>query len=81
MKPYRQPNGSRVLESIKTYGPNHNPPKPWTLIPHTVLQLQGEATVTGDPAQDLPKARALGSALLVFTLLPWTLCLLLYSGA
>ena len=29
---------------------------------------------------DLPKAKALGSSLLLFTAVPWTLCLLLYSG-
>ncbi|KAK9793504.1 hypothetical protein WJX73_009675 [Symbiochloris irregularis] len=42
--------------------------------------FKGKATVTGDPSIDLPKAQALGTSLLVFTLVPWTLCLILYSG-
>ncbi|PNH07799.1 hypothetical protein TSOC_005695 [Tetrabaena socialis] len=29
---------------------------------------------------DLPKAKALGSAMLLFTVVPWTLCALFYSG-
>lgn len=29
---------------------------------------------------DLPKAKALGSSLLLFTAVPWTICLLMYSG-
>ena len=43
--------------------------------------LRGTIAPTGDPAVDLPKAKALGSSLLLFTAVPWTLCLLLYSGA
>ena len=30
--------------------------------------------------QNLTKAKALGNALLVFLLVPWTLCLLFYTG-
>ena len=45
-----------------------------------VFGLHGTAAPTGDPSVDLPKARALGSALLILTAVPWTLCLLLYSG-
>lgn len=30
--------------------------------------------------RNLAKARALGNALLVFLLVPWTLCLLFYTG-
>ena len=42
--------------------------------------LSGTVAPTGDPAVDLPKAEALGNSLLLFTAVPWTLCLLLYSG-
>jgi hypothetical protein len=36
--------------------------------------------VTADPALTLATARALGSAQLAFTALPWALCLLAYTG-
>ncbi len=39
----------------------------------------GSATRSGEPALDLARARALGSALLVFLIAPWTLCLIAYS--
>ena len=42
--------------------------------------LKGTVAPTGDPAVDLPKAQALASSLLLFTAVPWTLCLILYSG-
>ena len=40
----------------------------------------GAAETSADPEENLRKARALGSALLVFTALPWALCALLFSG-
>eukprot|EP00887_Chlorella_sp_A99_P007278 scaffold2.g7278.t1 len=39
----------------------------------------GTSTVTGNRATDLLNARALGSALLAFLTVPWTLCFLIYS--
>lgn len=42
--------------------------------------MQGTAVVSGDPEIDLPKATALGKSLLIFTAVPWTLCLVLYTG-
>lgn len=40
----------------------------------------GEATATGDPEIDLPRAEALGRAIMWFSIVPWSLCLILYSG-
>ena len=40
----------------------------------------GKASRTGNPEEDLRRARALGSALLVFLIIPWTLCLISFSG-
>ena len=51
------------------------------ILAQHVFGLHGTAAPTGDPSIDLPKARALGNALLILTAVPWTLCLLLYSGA
>lgn len=39
----------------------------------------GSATRSGEPALDLERAKALGSSLLVFLIVPWTLCLIAYS--
>ena len=40
----------------------------------------GSATRSGDAEKDLQRAEALGSSLLVFLIVPWTLCLIFYSG-
>lgn len=40
----------------------------------------GEATATGNPEIDLPRAQAMGSAIMWFSVVPWLLCLVLYSG-
>lgn len=40
----------------------------------------GTATRSGEAEEDLARARALGSSLLVFLIVPWTLCLVFYSG-
>ena len=45
-----------------------------------IFGFSGTSTVTGDPAVDVPNARALGNALLLFSVIPWTFCLLAYSG-
>lgn len=42
--------------------------------------FSGASKVTGDAALDLNNARALGSALLAFTTIPWAFCFLMYSG-
>ncbi|CAL8464837.1 g4372 [Coccomyxa elongata] len=42
--------------------------------------FSGAATRSGDVDKDLERARALGSSLLVFLIVPWTLCLVFYSG-
>lgn len=42
--------------------------------------FSGAATRSGDAGKDLERARALGSSLLVFLIVPWTLCLIFYSG-
>lgn len=44
------------------------------------FNFQGSSRITGDPSVDVPNARALGNALLVFLTVPWTLCFLIYSG-
>ena len=46
-----------------------------------VFGFSGNATRTGDPAEDLRRARALGNALMIFLMVPWALCLLSYTGA
>lgn len=40
----------------------------------------GSSAVTGDRDRDLANARALGSALLFFLAVPWTACLIVYTG-
>lgn len=42
--------------------------------------FSGTSTVSGDPTIDLSNARALGNALLVFSVVPWAFCLATYSG-
>ncbi|KAL4422801.1 hypothetical protein ABPG75_008998 [Micractinium tetrahymenae] len=42
--------------------------------------FSGASKVTGDAALDLNNAKALGSALLAFTTIPWAFCFLMYSG-
>lgn len=42
--------------------------------------FKGTAEVTGNPGIDLPRARALGNALLLFMIVPWSFCLCAYSG-
>ena len=44
------------------------------------LFMQGTAARSGDPAVDIAKARALGSALVPFLVVPWTCSLLIYTG-
>ena len=44
------------------------------------LIMQGTAARSGDPAVDVAKARALGSALVPFLVVPWTCSLLIYTG-
>ncbi|GMH33151.1 hypothetical protein BSKO_00985 [Bryopsis sp. KO-2023] len=36
----------------------------------------GEATTSGDPSIDLPRAEALGKAIMVFSVVPWMICLI-----
>lgn len=43
--------------------------------------FSGAAHATGDPSVDTPKAHALGSAMLAFTAVPWSFCLLMNCGA
>ena len=45
-----------------------------------VFGFSGAAAPGPSREDNLAKAEALGSALLVFLLVPWTLCLLLYTG-
>ena len=45
------------------------------------MSAQGNAQRTGNPEIDLPKARSLGNALLAFLLVPWSFCLVLYTGS
>ena len=40
----------------------------------------GAAGQVPDPGEDLSKARALGNALLVCLVVPWTICLIVYTG-
>ncbi|PRW32866.1 MFS general substrate transporter isoform A [Chlorella sorokiniana] len=42
--------------------------------------FHGDAKITGNRSTDLANAKALGSALLAFTTVPWTFCFLMYSG-
>ncbi|KAL4425866.1 hypothetical protein ABPG75_009882 [Micractinium tetrahymenae] len=42
--------------------------------------FSGAAEVGPDPLENQARARALGSALLVFTAVPWSLCALFFSG-
>ncbi|GMH33108.1 hypothetical protein BSKO_00942 [Bryopsis sp. KO-2023] len=40
----------------------------------------GSATTSGDPEIDLPRAEALGKAIMWFSIVPFSLCLVFYSG-
>lgn len=42
--------------------------------------FSGASTVTGNVELDVKNARAMGSALLAFTTIPWTFCFFMYSG-
>lgn len=42
--------------------------------------FKGTAARSGDPTIDVAKARALGSALVPFLVVPWTCSLIVYSG-
>ncbi|CAL5229213.1 g12496 [Coccomyxa viridis] len=50
------------------------------MLAEQMFGFTGTATRSGDPEKDLAQARALGSSLLVFLIVPWTLCLVFYSG-
>lgn len=43
-------------------------------------ETQGTADVGTDLEENLRKARSLGNALLVFTVVPWSLCAFFFSG-
>ena len=47
----------------------------------SLYTVQGTAARSGDPTIDVAKARALGSALVPFLVVPWTCSLIVYSGA
>lgn len=42
--------------------------------------FSGDASSSEDQEQDLEKAQALGNALLWFSIIPWSLCLVFYTG-
>lgn len=50
-------------------------------LAEALFGFSGAATRSGDIGKDLERARALGSSLLMFLIVPWTLCLIFYSGA
>jgi hypothetical protein len=50
------------------------------LLSERLFGFSGASAISGDPAIDRPNARALGSALLTFLVVPWTLCLVAYSS-
>lgn len=50
------------------------------LLSQTIFGFNGTSTVTGDALVDTRNAKALGNALLTFLLIPWTLCLIIYTG-
>ena len=50
-------------------------------LAEAMFGFTGKAARSGDPMEDLRRARALGSALMVFLIVPWTLCLISYTGA
>jgi len=49
-------------------------------LAQTAFAFQGAAEVSADKAENQARARALGSALLTFTAVPWTLCVLFFTG-
>lgn len=50
------------------------------LLSQRIFGFNGMSTVTGDALVDTRNAHALGNALLTFLLIPWTLCLIIYTG-
>lgn len=50
------------------------------VLAQKVFGFTGTASPTGDRESDLAKAQAIGNALLCFMAIPWTLCLIAYSG-
>ena len=50
------------------------------LLAERYFGFSGDATRSKEPGHDLEKARALGNALLCFLVIPWTLCLVFYTG-
>lgn len=45
-----------------------------------IFGFTGQASTTGDRVLDLSKADALGKAIMWFSVVPWALCLIFYSG-
>lgn len=50
------------------------------LAAEEIWGFSGNASPSGDPVEDLARAKALGQALLWFSALPWTCCLVFYTG-
>lgn len=50
------------------------------LLAERAFGYSGGAAVGDNPAENLAKARSLGSALLIFSAVPWTLCAAFFSG-
>lgn len=46
----------------------------------SIFGFQGDATTSGNRADDLARADALGKAIMWFSVVPWTLCLIFYTG-
>ncbi|CAD7698676.1 unnamed protein product [Ostreobium quekettii] len=52
----------------------------WVGAASEVYGFQGGASRSGDPQKDAENSRALGMAMLVFSVVPWSLCFLFYMG-
>jgi MFS family permease len=50
------------------------------LLAERAFGFSGGAAVGDDPSENLAKARSLGSALLIFSAVPWALCAVFFSG-
>lgn len=50
------------------------------LLAERYFGFKGDAARSKEAGRDLEKARALGNALLCFLVIPWTLCLVFYTG-
>ena len=50
------------------------------VLAQKLFGFKGEASPTGDRQSDLLKAQAIGNALLCFMAIPWSLCLVAYTG-